>query len=141
CAASRTKPAVPSDFNFCAWRATVPDINTILLVDDEPDIRTIAELSLSQVGGWKTILASSGAQALELAGRHKPDLILLDVMMPEMAGAATFERPAIQATTREIPVIFMTARVQSQERERSVGLGAAGVIAKPFDPMRLPDDI
>jgi CheY-like chemotaxis protein len=119
----------------------VPDINTILLVDDEPDIRTIAELSLSQVGGWKTLLASSGSQALELASKHKPDLILLDVMMPEMDGVATFQKLAQQEDTREIPVIFMTARVQSHERERYVGFGAAGVIAKPFDPMRLPDDI
>lgn len=119
----------------------MPDIHTILLVDDEPDIRTIAELSLSQVGGWKTILASSGVQALELASQHKPDLILLDVMMPEMDGVATFQALAQREDTREIPVIFMTARVQSHERERYVGFGAAGVIAKPFDPMRLPDDI
>jgi CheY-like chemotaxis protein len=119
----------------------VADINNILLVDDEPDIRTIAELSLSQVGGWKVTLASSGVQALELAGKQKPDLILLDVMMPEMDGVATFQALANREDTREIPVIFMTARVQSQERERYVGLGAAGVIAKPFDPMRLPDDI
>ncbi|HVI02767.1 MAG TPA: response regulator [Enhygromyxa sp.] len=117
------------------------EINSILLVDDEPDIRTIAELSLSQVGGWKVTLASSGVQALELVGTHKPDLILLDVMMPEMDGVATFQALASREDTREIPVIFMTARVQSQERERYVGLGAAGVIAKPFDPMRLPDDI
>jgi CheY-like chemotaxis protein len=117
------------------------EINTILLVDDEPDIRTIAELSLSQVGGWKVVLASSGVQALEVAGKHKPDLILLDVMMPEMDGVTTFQALANRDDTREIPVIFMTARVQSQERERYVGLGAAGVIAKPFDPMRLPDDI
>ncbi len=119
----------------------MPEINTILLVDDEPDIRTIAELSLSQVGGWKTILASSGAQALELASKHKPDLILLDVMMPEMDGVTTFQALANDEATREIPVIFMTARVQSHERERYVGFGAAGVIAKPFDPMRLPEDI
>jgi len=119
----------------------LPEINTILLVDDEPDIRTIAELSLSQVGGWTTILASSGAQALEFAAARQPDLILLDVMMPEMDGVATFHALASDEATRDIPVIFMTARVQSHERERYVGFGAAGVIAKPFDPMRLPDDI
>jgi CheY-like chemotaxis protein len=84
----------------------VADINNILLVDDEPDIRTIAELSLSQVGGWKVTLASSGVQALELAGKHKPDLILLDVMMPEMDGVATFQALANRDDTREIPVIF-----------------------------------
>jgi CheY-like chemotaxis protein len=117
------------------------EINSILLVDDEPDIRTIAEMSLSQVGGWTTHLAENGAQALELAAQHKPDVILLDVMMPEMDGVTTFKALAAQAETRNIPVIFMTAKVQSHEKERYVGFGAAGVIAKPFDPMRLPTDI
>ena len=119
----------------------MPEIHKILLVDDEPDIRTIAEMSLSQVGGWQTVLASSGSQALALAASHKPDLILLDVMMPEMDGFATFNALADRAETRDIPVIFMTAKVQSHERERYVGHGAAGVIAKPFDPMRLPEEI
>lgn len=117
------------------------EIATILLVDDEPDIRTIAELSLSQVGGWTTLLAASGPEALALARAHGPDLILLDVMMPDMDGVATFKALADDEQTRGIPVIFMTARVQSHERERYVGFGAAGVIAKPFDPMRLPADI
>jgi CheY-like chemotaxis protein len=119
----------------------VAEIHSILLVDDEPDIRTIAEMSLSQVGGWKTILASNGAQALELAAKHKPDVILLDVMMPEMDGVSTFKALAAAAETRNIPVIFMTAKVQSHEKADYVGFGAAGVIAKPFDPMRLPSDI
>lgn len=117
------------------------EIHSILLVDDEPDIRTIAEMSLSQVGGWKTILASNGAQALELAAKHKPDVILLDVMMPEMDGVSTFKALAANAETRHIPVIFMTAKVQSHEKADYVGFGAAGVIPKPFDPMRLPSEI
>ncbi len=116
-------------------------IASILLVDDEPDIRTIAEMSLSHVGGWRTVLASSGREALALAAEHRPDVILLDVMMPEMDGVATFHALAAQPETRDIPVIFMTAKVQSHERERYVGFGAAGVIAKPFDPMRLPQEI
>jgi CheY-like chemotaxis protein len=119
----------------------VTEIHSILLVDDEPDIRTIAEMSLSQVGGWKTILASNGAQALELAAKHKPDVILLDVMMPEMDGVTTFKALAAAAETRNIPVIFMTAKVQSHEKADYVGFGAAGVIPKPFDPMRLPSEI
>lgn len=117
------------------------DIKTILLADDEPDIRTIAEMSLAQVGGWTTILATNGAEALKLAAEHKPDVILLDVMMPEMDGVTTFKALAANAETRNIPVIFMTAKVQSHEKENYVGFGAAGVIAKPFDPMRLPTDI
>jgi CheY-like chemotaxis protein len=119
----------------------MPKISSILLVDDEPDIRTIAEMSLSHVGGWRTILASSGREALVLAAAEHPDVILLDVMMPEMDGVATFRALAALPETRDIPVIFMTAKVQSHERERYVGFGAAGVIAKPFDPMRLPQEI
>lgn len=119
----------------------MPKISSILLVDDEPDIRTIAEMSLSHVGGWRTILASSGQEALVLAAAQRPDVILLDVMMPEMDGVATFRALAARPETRDIPVIFMTAKVQSHERERYVGFGAAGVIAKPFDPMRLPLEI
>jgi len=119
----------------------VTEIKSILLVDDEPDIRTIAEMSLSQVGGWTTHIASSGAEAIELATTHVPDVILLDVMMPEMDGVATFQALAARDETRNIPVIFMTAKVQSHEKERYVGQGAAGVIPKPFDPMRLPTDI
>ena len=117
------------------------EIKSILLVDDEPDIRTIAEMSLAQVGGWTTHIASSGAQAIELATTHRPDVILLDVMMPEMDGVATFQALAAREETRTIPVIFMTAKVQSHEKQRYVGQGAAGVIPKPFDPMRLPTDI
>nr|WP_255216387.1 response regulator [Pseudenhygromyxa sp. WMMC2535] len=112
-----------------------------MLVDDEPDIRTIAQMSLAHVGGWETFLATCGQEAIALASRHKPDVIILDVMMPEMDGVETFKALAAQAETRDIPVIFMTAKVQTQERERYVGLGAAGVIAKPFDPMRLPEEV
>ncbi|EDM76388.1 response regulator [Plesiocystis pacifica SIR-1] len=116
-------------------------INSILLVDDEPDIRTIAEMSLSHVGGWKTHIATCGAEALTLAEQHTPDVIVLDVMMPEMDGVSTFKALAGKEATRGIPVIFMTAKIQPHEREHYVGLGAAGVIAKPFDPMQLPTEI
>ena len=117
------------------------EIKTILLADDEPDIRIIAEMSLAQVGGWTTHIASSGAQALELAAKHSPDVILLDVMMPEMDGMATLQALAANEATRNIPVIFMTAKVQSHEKQKYVGLGAIGVIPKPFDPMQLPTNI
>lgn len=116
-------------------------INSVLLVDDEPDIRIIAEMSLSQVGGWKTLVASSGAEAIELATANKPDVILLDVMMPEMTGVQAFKELAAREETKNIPVIFMTAKVQSHEKQHYVGFGAAGVIPKPFDPMQLPKEI
>lgn len=131
----------PGTVHGPAPKLDVSNINTILLADDEPDIRIVAEMSLAQVGGWKVVLASNGKQAVEMAKEHAPDLIMLDVMMPEMDGVAAFETLAKQDETREIPVIFMTAKVQNQERGRYLNLGAVGVIAKPFDPMQLPETI
>ncbi len=116
-------------------------IDKVLLVDDEEDIRTIGEIALAEFGGWKVELASSGDQALDSVARATPDLILLDVMMPGMDGPKTFERLREAPETAGIPVIFMTAKVQKHEVERYMALGAAGVIAKPFDPVTLPEEI
>jgi CheY-like chemotaxis protein len=113
----------------------------VLLVDDEPDIRKIGSLSLSAVGGLEVEVASSGAEALELARRAPPDCILLDVMMPGLDGPACLQRLRGQPETRDVPVLFMTAKVQPQEVERYLALGAAGVIRKPFDPMTLARDV
>src|SRR4051812_22209936 len=108
------------------------------MIDDEPDIRRIGQFSLSAVGKWTVVLASSGSEAVELATREKPDVILLDVMMPGMDGPSTLGKLRENAGTAQIPVIFMTAKVQRQEIERYLQLGARGVIHKPFDPMMLP---
>jgi CheY-like chemotaxis protein len=116
-------------------------LRKVMLVDDEDDIRTIGNLSLSRVGGWQTVLASSGAEALEKAAAEKPDLILLDVMMPGMDGPTTFGRLRAQEATAHTPIIFMTAKIQKQEVARYLELGALGVIGKPFDPMTLPAEI
>jgi CheY-like chemotaxis protein len=116
-------------------------IRKVLLVDDEDDIRTIGRLSLSRVGGWETVLAASGAEAVTRAAAEKPDLILLDVMMPGMDGPTTFGQLRAHPDTAATPVIFMTAKVQKQEVARYLELGAVGVIAKPFDPMTLPGEI
>lgn len=117
------------------------EVQTILLVDDDEDIRTVAAISLSRVGGWEVLSARSGVEALELAATGRPDLILLDVMMPDLDGPATLARLKDHPETTEIPVVFLTARVQKQELARYVELGAIGVIAKPFDPMQLPRQI
>ena len=114
---------------------------TLLLVDDEIDIRTIAALSLSVVGGWNVTLAASGREALEQVTRHRPDVVLLDLMMPEMDGLATMRRLRALDGSPSMPVIFLTARTQRSEIERCLDQGAAGVIAKPFDPMTLPMDV
>ena len=116
-------------------------IAKILMVDDEPDIRRIGQMSLKAVGKWAVVLASSGAEALELAEAEKPDAILLDVMMPGMDGPETLNQLRARPSTASIPVIFMTAKVQKHEVERYLSLGAAGVINKPFDPMTLPDQV
>ncbi|MCX4246665.1 response regulator [Paraliomyxa miuraensis] len=113
----------------------------VLLVDDDEDIRAIGEMALTEVGGMQTVLASSGAAALGLAAREQPDVVLLDVMMPGLDGPTTFRRLRDDPSTAAIPVVFVTAKVQRSEVERYVEMGAAGVIGKPFDPMRLPDDV
>ncbi|HYO69856.1 MAG TPA: response regulator [Archangium sp.] len=116
-------------------------IRKVLLVDDEDDIRTIGQLSLSRVGGWQTVLAASGTEAVAKAAAEQPDLILVDVMMPGMDGPTTLGQLRAQAATAKTPVIFMTAKIQKQEVARYLELGAVGVIGKPFDPMTLPAEI
>jgi CheY-like chemotaxis protein len=116
-------------------------VRKILLVDDEADIRLVAEISLSNLGGWQVIQAASGPEAVALAAREKPDLVLLDVMRPGMDGPATLEKLREAEDGRATPVIFMTAKVQKAEIDRLLGLGVRGLIPKPFDPMTLPDEI
>jgi CheY-like chemotaxis protein len=116
-------------------------IEKVLMVDDEPHVRRVAELCLARVGLWRVTLAASGSEALSAVERERPDLILLDVMMPGMDGPTTLAALQAHAEMAGIPVIFMTAKVQEHEIERYLALGAAGVICKPFDPLRLPDQI
>ncbi|HEX7242250.1 MAG TPA: response regulator [Longimicrobiaceae bacterium] len=113
----------------------------ILLVDDEDDIREVAQLSLEMVGGWEVLTARSGEEGIRRAGEERPDAILLDVMMPEMDGPTTFRQLQADPATREIPVLLLTAKVRSTDRERFSDLGVAGVLSKPFDPLTLARDI
>jgi CheY-like chemotaxis protein len=113
----------------------------ILLVDDEVDIRKVAKLSLEAVGGHSVVLADGAVEALLLAATERPDLILIDVMMPGMDGPTAVKELRKDPTLANIPVIFMTARVQRTDTEHYRSLGAVGVIGKPFDPMTLPDEI
>jgi CheY-like chemotaxis protein len=117
------------------------NIKKVLMVEDEPHIRRIGELSLRGVGKWEVVLASSGAEGIERATVEQPDVILLDVMMPGMDGPTTLAELRAQPNTAMIPVIFITAKVEKHEVERYLSLGASGVISKPFDPMALPREI
>jgi two-component system, OmpR family, response regulator len=119
----------------------LPPLKRILLVEDEADIRTVATLALQAVGGFTIASVSNGHEALETAPTFVPDLILLDVMMPGLDGPATLHALRAQPQTAEIPVMFMTAKVQPQEVAELRALGALGVIAKPFSPMTLPTTI
>jgi len=113
----------------------------VLIIDDEADIRTIARLSLSRLGGMDVVEAAGGAEGVRKARDEKPDVILLDVMMPAMDGTATLEALRSQADTTETPVIFLTAKIMGTELDRLKRLGSAGVLTKPFDPRTLPADV
>jgi DNA-binding response OmpR family regulator len=110
----------------------------VLLADDEPDIREIIDISLSLDPFMVLRSFSSGSEALKGAAEWRPDLILLDVMMPVMDGPMTLAQLRADRRTATIPVVFMTARTQTRERAGFMSSGAIGVIAKPFDPVELP---
>lgn len=110
----------------------------ILYVEDDADIRTIAQLALEMVGGYTLKICASGQEALDaVAAGYRPDLILLDVMMPGLDGPGTLSGLRRLPPTMEAPAIFMTAKVQASEIAYYKSLGAIGVLAKPFDPMQL----
>lgn len=113
----------------------------LLLVDDDDDIRTIASMSLERVGGWNVVAVASGQAAIQAAADGAFDVVVLDAMMPGLDGATTFLRLREGPLPADVPIIFLTAKLQAADRERMRGLGAAGVIAKPFDPMTLPGEL
>ncbi|HLY62008.1 MAG TPA: response regulator [Terriglobia bacterium] len=113
----------------------------ILIIDDEADIREIAQMSLEAVPEWEISTAFSGKDGLEKALREQPDAVLLDVMMPEMDGPATFQRFQETIAISHIPVVMLTAKVQSSDRLRFLALGVKGVLPKPFDPISLPAEL
>ena len=117
-----------------------PPLRRILFVEDDPDIQVVATLALESLGGFSVSACSSGAEALSRFAEVAPDLVLLDVMMPGMDGPATLEALR-RLPAGGVPVVFMTARVQAHEVARYREMGAADVIAKPFDPMTLAETV
>ncbi len=113
----------------------------VLYVEDDPDIQVIARIALEDIGGFDVCACTSGDEALAAIGNFTPDVLLLDVMMPGMDGPTLLGHLREQPNARTAPVIFMTARVQRSEVEHYRSLGALTVIAKPFDPLTLAQQI
>ncbi len=120
---------------------TRSDLTRILLVEDDPDIQIVANLALQSVGGYTVQICSSGREALDVGSSFDPDLILLDVMMPEMDGPKTLKAIRAMPQLATTPVIFLTAKVQTHEVSYYQQLGALDVIAKPFGPMTLASEV
>ena len=113
----------------------------ILIVDDEEDVRAIATLGLEMSAGWNVFTAQSGEEALTQAAIHQPDVILLDMMMPDMDGRTTLQQLKTNPATSNIPVILVTAKVQQSDRESFADLQVAAVFAKPFRPLQIAEQI
>jgi two-component system, OmpR family, response regulator len=113
----------------------------IACIDDDDDILRVAELTLELMEGYKVTSFSSGAAALAGLAAAAPDLVLLDVMMPKMDGPAIFEVMRQRDDLKDLPVVFLTAKIQPSERREYEQMGAAGVLAKPFDPATLAQEI
>ena len=116
-------------------------LERILYVEDEPDIRAVAKIALETVGGFVLNTCNCGTQALQEAEGFKPDLLLLDVMMPGLDGPSTLAGLRKLPQTAFTPAVFMTAKVQAAEMAYYASLGAIGVIAKPFNPMTLAKEL
>ena len=117
------------------------DLQRVLYVEDDPDIQAVARVALEVVGRLTVKICPSGEDALRDIAAFAPDMVLLDVMMPGMDGPGTLAALRALPQWKDIPVAFMTAKVQPNEVEHYTSLGALGVVAKPFDPMKLADQI
>jgi CheY-like chemotaxis protein len=112
----------------------------VLVVDDEPSIRLICGINF-RASGWECLEAVNGEEGLERVRLEQPDIVLLDVMMPLVDGWEVAEELARDPATRDIPIVFLTARAERRDRERAHALGAVGYLAKPLDPVKLPEQI
>lgn len=116
-------------------------VKRILVIDNEPYIQEVTKICLETVAEWEVWTASSGQEGLSIAATQQPDAILLDVMMPDMDGLTTFQKLRANPATQAIPVILLTAKIQTSDRHRYAELGLSAAIAKPFNPLELADQI
>ncbi len=117
------------------------ELQRVMCVEDDPDIRMILEFSLGRLGGYTLSLCASGQEALDQAARFAPQLVLLDVMMPKMSGPETLQHLRSVDCMRGVPIVFLTAKALQDDVEALLEQGATGIIVKPFDPVTLPKDI
>lgn len=113
----------------------------VLIIDDEEDIRSIAKLGLEMSANWTVLTADSGQEGLNVAIENQPDLILLDLMMPDWDGCHTLKQLKKNPSTQNIPVILLTAKVQSPLQKSLADLEVAAIFTKPFRPLQLPEQI
>lgn len=113
---------------------------TVVLAEDDPDIQLVARLSLKRAG-FTVKVVGNGQEALDAISAERPDVVLLDWMMPELDGPETCRRLKADPATSSIPVIFLTAKSQEAEIQRGLSLGASGYVTKPFDALTLGQQI
>lgn len=113
----------------------------ILIIDDEADVREIAKVSLEITKQWQVATAASGDEGIALAGSYRPDVILLDVLMPQVDGFATLVKLSKNADTCQIPVILLTATMRLATQPAYAAAGAKAILVKPFDPGLLGSQI
>lgn len=118
-----------------------PQVGRILVVDDDGAIRTVTQATLELLGGFSVVTAASGEEAIEKCRDEVFDLLLIDVMMPNLDGPSTIRLLKRSDQLPPIPFAFLTAKVQPEARESLLALGALAVIAKPFDPAQLIETV
>lgn len=117
------------------------ELRRVMCVEDDPDIRMILEFSLGSLGGFEVLACPSGTAALTQVDGFRPDIVLLDVMMPDMTGPETLAALRELPVMCGVPVLFVTAKAMHDEVEQLLGYGATGLIVKPFDPVTLPQHV
>ena len=116
-------------------------LERICYVEDDEDIQRIVRVSLERLGKMQVELVSDPNVAIAAMARFKPDLVMLDWMMPGMDGPTLFRRMKEEPQTAALPVVFITAKATQRDMDELVALGAAGTISKPFSPRDLPEQL
>jgi CheY-like chemotaxis protein len=116
-------------------------LTRICYVEDDEDIQRIVRMSLERVGKMTVEVVGDPTMALEAMTSFKPDLVMLDWMMPKMDGPAVFRQMKLRPDTSHLPVVFITAKAAQRDLDELAKMGAAGTISKPFSPKDLPDQL